>query len=153
MKKSSRTLTMLLVLLALFMAAVPLASASEVIPREIVEYEYTLEQTSTSSALRYTEAAERKSNYGRLSPAINRVNSTNASHNIYFKIVSATGNSTMTNVYWHRSGRDQYEWIVDIAPGETCKLGMRRNTSDSNSKVDVKGSWSPDQNDIIIPRR
>ncbi len=153
MKRASRMLVSLSILVAILLTALPLTFAYDVIEREIIEYEYTLRQTSTSDDLTCTRAAERISNYGRMIPAINRVNSTNASHNIYFKIVPQTGYDAMTNVYWHRTGRYQYEWIVDIAPGETCRLAMRRNTSDSNLAVNVDRSWSPDPSDVIIPRR
>lgn len=106
MKRASRMLVSLSILVAILLTALPLTFAYDVIEREIIEYEYTLRQTSTSDDLTCTRAAERINNYGRMIPAINRVNSTNASHNIT-----------------------------------------------SNLAVNVNGSWSPDQDDIIIPGR
>ena len=88
MKRASRMLVSLSILVAILLTALPLTFA----------YEYTLRQTSTSDDLTCTRAAERINNYGRMIPAINRVNSTNASHNIYFKLGS------------------QREWIVESGP-------------------------------------
>ena len=153
MKRASRMLVSLSILVAILLTALPLTFAYDVIEREIIEYEYTLRQTSTTDNLEYTNTAERMSNAGRIVPAINRVTATNASHNIYFTILSPDRGENWTNVYWHRTGRYEYEWIIDISPGAECCLGMRRNTSDRNREVTVEGSWSPDQNDIIIPRR
>lgn len=98
MKRASRMLVSLSILVAILLTALPLTFAYDVIEREIIEYEYTLRQTSTSDDLPCTRAAERINNYGRMIPAINRVNSTNASHNIYFKLGS------------------QREWIVESGP-------------------------------------
>lgn len=153
MKRASRMLVSLSILVAILLTALPLTFAYDVIEREIIEYEYTLRQTSTTDNLEYTNTAERMSNAGRMVPAINRVTATNASHNIYFTILSPDRGENWTNVYWHRTGRYEYEWIIDIPPGAECCLGMRRNTSDRNSEVTVEGSWSPDPSDVIIPRR
>lgn len=134
----------------LTLIVMPTVSATVTV-RDIIEYDYNLRQTSTSSSLTYTDTAERASNAGALVPAVNRLTATNASHNIYFKIVDESRNNTLTNVYWHRTGRYEYEWLgTEVPPGLFCVLAMRRNTSDTHATVTATGSWSPDLNDVII---
>lgn len=119
--------------------------------RDIVEYSYNLRQTSTNSSLTVTEAAERGSNAGSIVPAVNRLTATNASHNIYFKLVAAGTNTARTNVYWHKTGRYEYEWLdTEVPPCSWYQLAMRRNTSDTNSTVTATGSWSPDLYDVNV---
>lgn len=65
MKRASRMLVSLSILVAILLTALPLTFAYDVIEREIIEYEYTLRQTSTTDNLEYTNTAERMSNAGR----------------------------------------------------------------------------------------
>ena len=64
MKRASRMLVSLSILVAILLTALPLTFAYNVIEREIIEYEYTLRQTSTTDNLEYTNTAERMSNAG-----------------------------------------------------------------------------------------
>lgn len=146
--KRMRLITLGVATCLLLVCLMPTIAAAN---RDIVEYSYNLRQTSASSSLTVTEEAERWSNAGSIVPAVNRLTETNASHNIYFKLVDSGTSTARTNVYWHKTGRYQYEWLdTEVPPGSWYQLAMRRNTSDTNSTVTATGSWSPDLYDVII---